>query len=76
MGTVRWSCGCVANLSPGAVGFSNFFAVDDDDHVAAGAVAAVARFGAGLPVVGYEAGEALARAQRLGFRSVGRSGSG
>ena len=63
--------GCVANRSAGAVGFSNFFAVDGDDLVLAGAIGAVARFGPGVSIVGYEAGEALARAERLGFRSVG-----
>jgi len=63
--------GCVANRSDDAVGFSNFFALDGDDLLAADAVGAVARFGGGLPVVGYEAGDALARALRLGFHSAG-----
>jgi hypothetical protein len=64
--------GCAANRSVDAVGFSNFFVADgDEDVAAAGAVSAVARFGAGLPVVGYQAGESLARVVRLGFRTVG-----
>jgi hypothetical protein len=63
--------GCAANRSADAVGFSNYFTVDDDDRVMAGAIGAVARFGADLAIVGYEAGEALARARRLGFRAVG-----
>jgi hypothetical protein len=64
--------GCAANRSVDAVGFSNFFVADGDaDVTAAGAVGAVARFGAGLPIVGYQAGESLARVVRLGFRTVG-----
>jgi hypothetical protein len=38
---------------------------------ASDAVREVARFGAGLPIVGYLAGESLARVVRLGFRTVG-----
>jgi hypothetical protein len=63
--------GCVANRSADAVGISNVFAADVDELVMAGAIGEVARFGADLPVVGYEAGDALARATRLGFRAVG-----
>jgi hypothetical protein len=64
--------GCAANRSIDAVGFSNFFvAGGDEDLLMAGAVSEVARFGAGLPVVGYEAGEMLARSRGLGFRTVG-----
>jgi hypothetical protein len=63
--------GCAANRSIDAVGFSNYFATDDDEGVAADAVGEVARFGEGLPVVGFEAGDALARALRLGFRAAG-----
>ena len=64
--------GCAANRSGGSVGFSNFFVADGDEELAwASAVSQVARFGAGLPVVGYLAGESLVRALRLGFRTVG-----
>ena len=64
--------GCAANRSAGAVGFSNFFVVDGDEEVVtAAAIDMVARFGRGLPVVGYERGESLARMRRLGFRAVG-----
>jgi hypothetical protein len=64
--------GCAANRSTDAVGFSNFFVTNgDEDELAAGAVTAVDRFGAGLPVVGYEAGDSLARARELGFQAVG-----
>lgn len=64
--------GFAANRSAGAVGFSNFFVVDgDEERAAAAAIDLVARFGRGLPVVGYERGERLARMRRLGFRAVG-----
>jgi hypothetical protein len=64
--------GCAGNRSADAVGFSNFFVEDGEEPLAvAGAIAEVARFGAGLPIVGYLAGERLAQAAGLGFRSVG-----
>jgi hypothetical protein len=64
--------GCAANRTPGAVGLSNFFAEDDDEEsIAAGAIAETSRFAPGMPVVGYERGDALAGFDRLGFRSVG-----
>lgn len=65
--------GCAANRSAEAVGFSNvFIAGGDDDRTLAEAVSEVARFGTGLPIVGYERGNRLARVGRLGFRTVGR----
>jgi hypothetical protein len=65
--------GCAANRSAEAVGFSNLFvAGGDDDLLIADAVSEVARFGTGLPIVGYLAGERLARVGRLGFRTVGK----
>jgi len=64
--------GCAANRTPGAVGLSNVFAEDlDTESVAAAAVAETMRFAPGLPVVGYEQGDDLARYVRLGFRPVG-----
>ncbi|MFL5668777.1 MAG: hypothetical protein ACJ77U_05270 [Chloroflexota bacterium] len=64
--------GCAANVSSEAVGFSNFFAADGDtESLRAGALAVVGTFGAGLPVVGYEGGEELERARRIGFQPVG-----
>lgn len=64
--------GCVANRSADVVGFSNFFAAPPDaDALVASAVDEVARFAPGLPVVGYERGDALDRAEILGFRAVG-----
>jgi hypothetical protein len=64
--------GCVGNRSASSIGFSNFFVDDGEDPlVVASAIAEVARFGPGLPIVGYLVDEALARVTRLGFRSVG-----
>jgi hypothetical protein len=64
--------GCAGNRSADAVGFSNFFSGDgQEERLVPSAIAAVARFGQGLPVVGYLAGDGLARVIRLGFRSVG-----
>jgi hypothetical protein len=63
--------GCAANRSVEVVGFSNFFTVEPNDaRLRAGAVAAVADFASGFPVVGYERGEALAAMERLGFRAI------
>ena len=65
--------GCAANHSIEAVGFSNLFiAGGDDDITIADAVSEVARFGTGLPIVGYLAGDRLGRVGRLGFRTVGQ----
>ena len=67
--------GCAANRSAGAVGFSNFFVGDGEEALAiAGAIAEVARFGAGLPIVGYLAGEGLARSDES-WLSLGRPAS-
>ena len=64
--------GVVANRSTRVVGLSNFFAAGPElDAPFSGAVAAVRRFSPGVAVVGYERGEALARAQREGFRAQG-----
>ena len=64
--------GCAGNRSAKAVGFSNFFVGDGEDPLAvAGAIAEVARVGAGLPIVRYLAGERLAQVTGLGFRAVG-----
>ena len=70
-----------ANRTPGAVGLSNVFAEDDDrESVAVAAIAETSRFAPGMPVVGYERGDALVGYERgdalagfvrLGFRPVG-----
>ncbi len=71
----RIVAGCVANRTRAVVGFSNFFADEADDadreHLMASAVGETMRFAPGMPVVGYERDEDLARARRLGFDTVG-----
>jgi hypothetical protein len=64
---------CAANRSEHAVGLSNFFTEhqDNGDDLLASAVQQVNLFAPGLPVVGYEHGEPLETAQRVGFRPVG-----
>ena len=65
--------GCAANRSPGnVVGFSNFFApAADRGSLRAQAVAVVAEYAPGWPVVGYDRGADLEGLLALGFRSVG-----
>lgn len=64
--------GAVANRSTAVVGLSNVFAAEGEaDRRFAEAVAAVRRFAPGVPVVGYERGDALGRALREGFQAVG-----
>jgi hypothetical protein len=68
----RIVAGCAANHSPGVVGFSNFFAEDADrEPIMASALGAVFLLAPDVPVVGYERGDDLARAKRLGFHTVG-----
>lgn len=69
----HYVAGCIANRSRDCVGFSNFFAPSEGKaDCMISAVSAVAGFGAGLPVVGYERGEDLEMALAAGFQSVGR----
>jgi hypothetical protein len=65
--------GCIANCSrAGVVGFSNFFAPDSGrDRYRSEAVALVADFAKGNPLVGYDRGAELEGLQALGFRCVG-----
>jgi hypothetical protein len=64
---------CAANRSEKTVGLSNFFTREDadDDSLLTSAIGELSRFAPGLPIVGYEHGEALARCTRAGFRAVG-----
>ena len=65
--------GAIFNRSPSAVGLSNVFSSSNDlTQAYEGCLGAVANYFPGLPVVGYEAGKALAAARAQGFRSVGR----
>jgi hypothetical protein len=64
--------GVIANRTGGVVGLSNFVSpVGDAEHFWAGCVAGVIDAFPGLPVVGYEAGEALSHAQAVGFACIG-----
>lgn len=68
----RIVAGCAANHTPGVVGFSNFFAEDADrEPVMASALGAVMLLAPGVAVVGYDSGDDLAQAKRLGFHTVG-----
>ena len=64
---------CAANRSDQTVGLSNFFTREDadDDSLLTFAIGELSRFAPGLPIVGYEHGEALARCTRAAFRAVG-----
>ncbi|MFZ1991522.1 MAG: hypothetical protein WAW96_17335 [Alphaproteobacteria bacterium] len=64
---------CAANRSERAVGLSNFFTSTDGDAMALlnAALAEIAAFAPGLPIVGYERGDALENAVRAGFSVVG-----
>jgi hypothetical protein len=62
----------VANLTGEVVGLSNVFAPEEDaDDAWAGAVALASDLFPGRPLVGYERGDDLARAQAVGFEPVG-----
>lgn len=68
----RVVAGCAVNHTPGVVGFSNFFAEDAErEPVMASALGAVLLLAPGVPVVGYDRGDDLAHARRLGFQTVG-----
>ncbi|HET7714902.1 MAG TPA: hypothetical protein VFK86_04680 [Bauldia sp.] len=68
----RLLAGYAANRSADAVGLSNLFSTGScDDSLFSAALGAVQGFAPGLPVVGFESGDALARAERHGFRAVG-----
>jgi hypothetical protein len=76
----RWDggrvvAGAIANRSDTVVGISNFFTEpggpSEPDGGWPGCLALVAALFAGLPVVGYESGAALAAAVRHGFTSAG-----
>ncbi|WP_244177564.1 hypothetical protein [Streptomyces atriruber] len=64
--------GSVAYPGASVVGVSNLFTVDDDlDAAWRSCLEATNRLWPGVPVVGYEHGEALAAAVRQGFEPVG-----
>jgi hypothetical protein len=64
--------GCIASRSAGVLGISNLFAPVEDDGRARGAcLNAALSFAPGLPPVGYERGDDLARMKDLGFAEIG-----
>ena len=65
--------GAVLNSGAGLVGLSNLFATDDADEaeVRSCVLRAAAGHFPGLPVVGYEHGDALAAALDSGFSAIG-----
>ncbi|MFD7441898.1 hypothetical protein [Streptomyces sp. NPDC059909] len=63
----RTVAGAVVSRSDSVIGVSNVFAADDDlDRAWSGCLATVARLWPGLPLVGYEHGDALDAASRQG----------
>ena len=68
----RLVAGAIANRAANVVGWSNLFVpTAQTDRFRGECLAQVMRAFPGLPVVGYEAGEALAQARTLGFGTVG-----
>lgn len=64
--------GCIASRADHAVGISNVFApAEDDGRDRMACLAAALRFAPGLPLVGYESGEGLARMKAVGFEEIG-----
>ena len=64
--------GAIVNKSAGAVGLSNVFALTEDARAfRAGCVAAAMAWAPGMPIVGYESGDALGAALELGFEPLG-----
>jgi hypothetical protein len=65
-------CGGILNKGAGVIGLSNVFHTGVDPEIAwRGLVREAAKRFPGLPVVGYESGEGLAVAQRVGFQPMG-----
>ena len=66
------AAGVVANRTENAVGLSNLFGGGEDSlSVRAACIEAATAAFPGLPLVGYEAAQALAESRALGFVSVG-----
>lgn len=67
-----FDAGCIVNRSPDAVGISNVFSQMGTLSAFQDAVSlATTAFSPGLPLVGYDSGDALEEMTKLGFRSVG-----
>ncbi len=67
-----FDAGCIVNRSPDAVGISNVFSQMGTLPAFRDAVSlAATAFSPGLPLVGYDSGDALEEMTKLSFRSVG-----
>jgi len=69
----RVVAGGIGNRSEGVVGWSNFFAIQQEDRreCASGCLTVLSRNFAEAAIVGYEEGEMLRLAESLGFESLG-----
>jgi len=68
-----FDAGCIVNLSPGVAGLSNVFSIAEPaSGIFETAACAATAFAPGLPLVGYERGEAFKAAIATGFKSVGK----
>ncbi|KAA2312490.1 hypothetical protein DL237_16560 [Pseudooceanicola sediminis] len=67
----RITAGCLLNHSESCIGLSNIFALDPTDRLVGQIAALATQLAPHKPLVGYEAGDALARMLRIGFASVG-----
>lgn len=67
----KFDAGCIANLSETCIGMSNVFSLLPSGGVFAQATEAVASVAPHLPIVGYEAGQELDHARKVGFIPVG-----
>jgi hypothetical protein len=63
--------GAIANRTGDVVGVSNVFAHPDAERSWAGCLITIINAFPGLPLVGYERGDELEIAERLGFTAVG-----
>jgi hypothetical protein len=66
-----FTAGCLANRSANVIGLSNMFYPAVDTDCFNQAVVCIESISHGLPIVGYEHGEALQLAHSAGFQTVG-----
>lgn len=66
-----FDAGCIVNRSPEVVGISNIFCLSGTPKAFQDAALLASIASAGLPVVGYDSGEALDEMKRQGFKTVG-----
>lgn len=66
----KFEAGCIANKSRDCIGISNVFSRSSPGRAFAEATASVASIDRRLPIVGYEAGNALEYARLAGFEPI------